>query len=168
MKKYQNMRGDSLAAKLTRIQDAGLDINAGFIVGFDNDDREIFEDQFRFIQDNGITLAMVSMLQAIPRTPLYQRLQREGRLFEEDPDCNFIPKQMSREELQQGYWDLVKRLYTPEAFLDRYFTVFRSPNTCGAAPKSAEKPGKGKACRHWPTDWPCCGRSAAHFGGMAH
>ena len=69
-KKFQNMRGDSLAAKLARIQDAGLDINAGFIVGFDSDDQQIFEDQFRFIQDNGITLAMVGMLQAIPRTPV--------------------------------------------------------------------------------------------------
>ena len=57
----------------------GLDINAGFIVGFDNDDEGIFEDQFRFIQDNGITLAMVGMLQAIPSTPLYKRLQEEGR-----------------------------------------------------------------------------------------
>ncbi len=65
-RKFQNIRGDTLGAKLKRIQDAGLDINAGFIVGFDNDDKGIFEDQFRFIQDNGITLAMVGMLQAIP------------------------------------------------------------------------------------------------------
>jgi radical SAM superfamily enzyme YgiQ (UPF0313 family) len=125
-KKFQNMRGDSLAAKLARIQDAGLDINAGFIVGFDSDDQEIFEDQFRFIQDNGITLAMVSILQAIPRTPLYARLQQEGRLVEEDPDCNFVPKQMSRAELRQGYSNLVQRLYAPEAFLERYFTVYQS------------------------------------------
>ena len=67
---FQNIRGDSLEAKLARIQNAGLDINAGFIVGFDSDDKGIFEDQFRFIQENGITLAMVGMLLAIPRTPL--------------------------------------------------------------------------------------------------
>jgi radical SAM superfamily enzyme YgiQ (UPF0313 family) len=78
-KKFQNLRGDSLEAKLARIQNAGLDINAGFIVGFDSDDKGIFEDQFQFIQNNGITLAMVGMLQAIPRTPLYERLQRDGR-----------------------------------------------------------------------------------------
>ena len=58
--------GDSLEAKLARIQNAGLDINAGFIVGFDSDDQDVFEDQFRFIQANGITLAMVGVLQAIP------------------------------------------------------------------------------------------------------
>jgi radical SAM superfamily enzyme YgiQ (UPF0313 family) len=77
-KKFQNVRGDTLEAKLARIRNAGLDVNAGFIVGFDNDDKQIFEDQFRFIQENGITLAMVGMLQAIPRTPLYERLQQEG------------------------------------------------------------------------------------------
>ena len=123
-KKFQNTRGDTMDAKLARIQSAGLDINAGFIVGFDSDDKQIFEDQFRFIQENGITLAMVGMLQAIPRTPLYQRLKQEGRLVEEDPNCNFLPKQMSREELRRGYWDLVNRLYTPDAFFDRYFKVY--------------------------------------------
>ena len=143
-RKYQNMRGDSLAAKLARIQDAGLDINAGFIVGFDNDDKEIFEDQFRFIQENGITLAMVGMLQAIPRTPLYQRLQQEGRLYEEDPNCNFIPQRMSREELRHGYWDLVTRLYTPEAFLDRYFQVFQSPLYLRRRAEICQKAGEGR------------------------
>ena len=143
-KKFQNVRGDSMEAKLARIQSAGLDINAGFIVGFDSDDKGIFEDQFRFIQDNGITLAMVGMLQAIPRTPLYERLQREGRLFEEDPGCNFVPKQMSRDELRQGYWDLVKRLYTPEAFLDRYFKVFQSPEYLRRRAEICRKAGEGK------------------------
>ncbi len=145
IKKYQNMRGDSLAAKLSRIQDAGLDINAGFIVGFDSDDKEVFADQFRFIQDNGITLAMVGILQAIPRTPLYQRLQREGRLYEEDPHCNFVPKQMTRAELQQGYWDLVQRLYTPEAFLDRYFRVCQSAEYQRRRAEICRKAGEGKS-----------------------
>ena len=143
-KKFQNVRGDSMEAKLARIQTAGLDINAGFIVGFDSDDKGIFEDQFRFIQDNGITLAMVGMLQAIPRTPLYERLQREGRLYEEGPGCNFIPKQMSRNELRQGYWDLVKRLYSPEAFLDRYFKVFQSPEYLRRRAEICRKAGEGK------------------------
>ena len=125
-KKFQNVRGDSLEEKLKRIQSAGLDVNAGFIVGFDNDDKGIFEDQFRFIQDNGITLAMVGMLQAIPRTPLYDRLKREGRLVEDDPSLNIVPKQMTRDELREGYWNLLKRLYTPEAYLDRSCRVYES------------------------------------------
>ena len=144
-KKYQNTRGDSLSAKLRRIQKAGLDINAGFIVGFDHDDKQIFEDQFRFIQENGITLAMVGMLQAIPRTALYERLRREGRLYEEDPNCNFIPKQMTREELREGYWNLVQKLYAPEAFLDRYFTIFQNPGYLKRREEICRKAGEGKS-----------------------
>jgi len=143
-KKFQNVRGDSLGEKLARIQRAGIDINAGFIVGFDSDDRNIFEDQFRFIQENGITLAMVGMLQAIPKTPLYDRLKSAGRLVEEDPSCNFVPQQMSRDELRAGYWDLVTRLYTPEAYLDRYFKVFESPEYLERRAEICRKAGEGQ------------------------
>jgi len=144
-KKFQNVRGDSLEAKLARIQAAGLDINAGFIVGFDSDDKAIFDDQFRFIQDNGITLAMVGMLQAIPRTPLYERLHAEGRLVEEDPSCNFVPKQMTRDELRQGYWDLVTRLYSPEAYLERFFKVCESREYMDRRAAICRKAGEGKS-----------------------
>ena len=144
-KKFQNVRGDSLEAKLARIQAAGLDINAGFIVGFDSDDKAIFEDQYRFIQDNGITLAMVGMLQAIPSTPLYARLQAEGRLVEEDPSCNFVPKQMTRDELRQGYWNLVTRLYTPEAYLERSFKASQSKEYLQRRAAICRKAGEGKS-----------------------
>jgi radical SAM superfamily enzyme YgiQ (UPF0313 family) len=143
-KKYQNARGDSLDAKLARIQGAGLDINAGFIVGFDNDDKGIFEDQYRFIQDNGIALAMVGMLQAIPKTPLHARLQKESRLVPDDPNCTFVPKQMTREELKRGYWDLVRRLYTPESFLDRHFKVYRNREYLKRRAAICDRAGEGK------------------------
>jgi radical SAM superfamily enzyme YgiQ (UPF0313 family) len=136
-KKFQNIRGDSMGDQLARIQNAGIDINAGFIVGFDSDDKKIFEDQYRFIQDNGITLAMVGMLGAIPSTPLYKRL-------EEDPNCNFIPMQMTRDELRDGYWELVRRLYTPEAFLDRYFKVYEYPKYLKRRADICKKAGEGK------------------------
>ena len=55
----------------------------------------IFEDQFRFIQDNGILLAMVGMLTAVPKTPLYERLEKAGRLRLDDPNCNIVPEQMT-------------------------------------------------------------------------
>jgi radical SAM superfamily enzyme YgiQ (UPF0313 family) len=143
-KKFQNVRGDSLEEKLKRIQAAGLDVNAGFIVGFDNDDKGIFEDQFRFIQDNGITLAMVGMLQAIPRTPLYDRLKREGRLVEDDPSLNIVPKQMTRDELREGYWNLLKRLYTPEAYLDRSRRVYESKTYVERRAEICRKANEGR------------------------
>ena len=143
-KKLQNTRGDSLDEKLKRVQAAGLDIYAGFIVGFDADDKEIFDEQFRFIQRNGIQLAMIGMLTAIPKTPLYKRLQEEGRLDDSDPNCNIIPKQMTREELQEGYWDLVQRVYTPEAFLDRYFEVYKSPEFLRKRADISKRAAEGK------------------------
>jgi radical SAM superfamily enzyme YgiQ (UPF0313 family) len=143
--KLQNTMGDSMEEKLARIQTAGLDISAGFIVGFDSDDMAIFEEQYRFIQENGILLAMVGMLGAIPRTPLYERLEKDGRLLPDDVwGCNFIPKQMTREELQHNYWELVARLYTPEAFFERHFDTQRFPQFQRRRAEISRRAGEGR------------------------
>jgi len=71
-----------------------------------------------------------------------------SKQFEEDPSCNFVPQQMTREELRQGYWDLVKRLYTPEAYLERYFKVYESPEYLERRAEICRKAGEGK---HLPT-----------------
>jgi radical SAM superfamily enzyme YgiQ (UPF0313 family) len=147
-KKFQNTRGDGLDDKLARIQRAGIDISAGFIVGFDADDKEIFDLQYNFIQDNGVLLAMVGMLAAIPSTPLYKRLKEEGRLVLDDPNCNIEPKNMTREELKAGYWDLVSRLYTPQAFLDRFFMAYRFPEYQQRRAAISKKANEG---RFFPT-----------------
>ena len=120
-RKVQNVRGDSVDAKLARVRDAGINISAGFIVGFDNDDERVFDEQFAFIQRNGIGIAGVSILSPIPTTPLYDRLAKEGRLVPGDETVWFEPKLMSRETLKQGHADLNLRLYTPEAFFERVF-----------------------------------------------
>jgi len=143
-KKFQNTAGDSLEAKLARIHNAGLDVSAGFIVGFDNDDKAIFEEQFRFIQDNGIPHAMVGTLIAIPKTPLFERLEKEGRLRLDDTSCNIVPKQMTPAELKQGYWDLLNRLYTPQAFLDRSFKAVRFPEFRRRRAEICDKASEGK------------------------
>jgi radical SAM superfamily enzyme YgiQ (UPF0313 family) len=127
--KNQNLRGDSLEAKVARIRDAGLGIHAGFIVGFDNDDENIFDEQYDFAQNSGIGAPFVSMLSPIPTTPLYERLQREGRLRTDDDLLWFEPKQMSRGQLKEGYRDLNARLYATNAFFDRIFA--RQLRSCG-------------------------------------
>jgi hypothetical protein len=66
--------------KVHRIQRAGLEVWSGMIVGFDSDDERVFEEQRRFVQEARIIQAMINTLVAIPRTPLYARLEREGRL----------------------------------------------------------------------------------------
>jgi radical SAM superfamily enzyme YgiQ (UPF0313 family) len=118
-RKAQNLRNDQLESVRT-IYSHGIDVFAGFIVGFDADDTSIFDRQLRFIVDAGIIIAMVGMLMAPPRTPLYERLKRDGRLAEEDFDgdtlinaglsTNIVPLRMTREELSAGTADLHRRL----------------------------------------------------------
>jgi hypothetical protein len=105
-----------------RIQDAGLEVWAGMIVGFDNDNGDVFETQRRFIENSRISLVMVGMLSAIPKTPLYTRLAKQGRLDLSDYPSygtNVVPLQMSREALSRGYIQLMTDLYEPNAFFDR-------------------------------------------------
>jgi radical SAM superfamily enzyme YgiQ (UPF0313 family) len=130
-KKLQNERIDLVEA-IHKIQSHNLFISAGMIVGFDNDDPSIFEEQYQFLQKAQIPMAMLSVLLAVPKTPLYKRLQAEGRLLTVDPTgtdrshyvgtaggTNFYPKMMTREELREGQQALYKRLYAPEAFAER-------------------------------------------------
>jgi radical SAM superfamily enzyme YgiQ (UPF0313 family) len=114
-KKTQNTRGD-LVESVRKIHSYGIQVQAGMIVGFDNDDTTIFEEQLRFIQDARIPVSMTGMLQAMPKTPLHERVTREGRLVEESTGdqfvfSNILPKQMSRRELYAGYRDLIADLY---------------------------------------------------------
>ncbi len=115
-KKTQNTRGDILAS-VRRIYRHGIDVFAGFIIGFDNDTTGTFERQHRFIVDSGILVAMVGLLTALPRTPLYQRLKVAGRLITNydtldntKPGTNIIPKRMGSETMVEHYKALYARL----------------------------------------------------------
>jgi radical SAM superfamily enzyme YgiQ (UPF0313 family) len=128
-KKLQNLRkGGSLTEKVRRIQDHGMEVWAGMILGFDNDDEHIFAAQERFLREARISTAMVGMLSAIPRTPLYDRLKAAGRLDEDDDPAhgtNVHPVNMSRAALSQGYVRLMVGLYEPKAYFDRVDDLYR-------------------------------------------
>jgi radical SAM superfamily enzyme YgiQ (UPF0313 family) len=128
-KKLQNLRkGGSLAEKVRRIQDRGMEVWAGMILGFDNDDEKIFSAQERFLREARISTAMVGMLSAIPRTPLYDRLKAAGRLDEDDDPAhgtNVLPVNMSRAALSEGYVKLMAGLYEPKAYFDRVDDLYR-------------------------------------------
>src|SRR5208283_3599628 len=81
-RKFQNLRRDNLE-QIRAIQNGGLWVLGGFIVGFDSDDETIFERQREFIERPGIAWAMAGMLQALPTTPLFDRMKKEGRLNED-------------------------------------------------------------------------------------
>lgn len=127
-KKLQNLRaGGTIVDRVRCVQDAGLEVWCGMIVGFDHDRSDIFAAQSEFLRQTDIVHAMIGMLSAIPKTPLYARLQNEGRLDRsDDPEfgTNVIPLGMSREELREGYVRLMEELYSPEAYFGRFEELY--------------------------------------------
>lgn len=128
--KTPNLRRDMLGS-IHRLQRAGLQVQAGFIVGFDADDTDVFHRQLEFIQASGIATAMVGMLQAIPGTRLYDRLHGEGRLLGDptgdnaDATTNIVPA-MGIETLVRGYRWLLGALYSPKPYYRRVRTFLES------------------------------------------
>jgi radical SAM superfamily enzyme YgiQ (UPF0313 family) len=127
--KIQNMNRDLLAC-VKKIQKIGLQVQGGFIVGFDNDPPTIFDSQIRFIQKSGIVISMVGLLNALPRTRLYQRLEKENRLLKDptgdntDFSINFIPK-MNYDLLISGYKRILNTVYSPEYYYERVKTFLK-------------------------------------------
>jgi radical SAM superfamily enzyme YgiQ (UPF0313 family) len=127
-KKFQNVRdGGTMLEKVHRIQDSGMEVWCGMIIGFDNDDETIFEAQRKFIQEARIAFSMSGMLTAIPKTPLHDRLAAEGRLDPADqPEygTNVIPLKIGREELRDGYIRVMNQLYEVGPYFDRLEDLF--------------------------------------------
>jgi radical SAM superfamily enzyme YgiQ (UPF0313 family) len=132
-KKIQNLtdRSGTALEKVHRIQAAGLMVTCGMIVGFDSDDESVFEAQRQFVHEAAIGLTMVNILCAIPQTPLFKRLSAAGRLVDGDAMnrhstfavSNVVPLKMSQQTLNDGYLELMRRLYTVDAFFSRLDAV---------------------------------------------
>ena len=123
--KVQNLKVDLVQA-IKIFQRYGMFVFAGMIVGFDNDDESVFAEIFDFVQNSNILLPMIGLLQALPKTPLFERLNQSGRIKQEfQPSnnhivsSNIIPLKISYEQLCRNYIDLCKRLYSYEAFSKR-------------------------------------------------
>ncbi len=127
--KMQNKNRDLLAS-VKRIQRFGFQVQAGFIVGFDSDPVTIFDTQINFIQKSGIVSAMVGLLNALPGTQLYKRLEKEKRLLKDtsgnntDFTINFIPK-MDHDVLINGYKRVLNTLYSPKNYYARVRTFLK-------------------------------------------
>jgi len=123
--KGQNTRADLLTS-VRKIQQKGLEVSGGFIVGFDEDREDIFDRQIRFIQAAAIPTAMVGLLTALPRTRLHARLAQEGRLLglsgggnnTHDLDLNFVPR-MDAGLLKAGYKRVLREVYRPSRYFAR-------------------------------------------------
>ncbi|RJQ58903.1 MAG: DUF4070 domain-containing protein [Stygiobacter sp.] len=127
--KTQNRNRD-LIASIKKIQDFGLEVQGGFIVGFDNDPPSIFEKLSSFIQESGIVTAMVGLLNAPKGTKLQKRLLSEGRMLKDftgnntDFSVNFIPN-MDRAELLKGYQKILNTIYSPKYYYERVTSFLR-------------------------------------------
>jgi len=123
-------RNRDLVAAVKKILNHGLEVQGGFIVGFDNDPITIFKKQISFIQQSGIVTAMVGLLNAPPGTRLYQRLKKENRLLKDNSgdntDCsiNFIPR-MKSETLINGYKHILDTIYAPKQYYARIKTFLK-------------------------------------------
>jgi radical SAM superfamily enzyme YgiQ (UPF0313 family) len=131
--KKQNTNRDLLES-VRCIQRAGLQVQGGFIVGFDNDTPSIFQRQIEFIQKSGIVTAMVGLLQAPPGTRLYERLKRECRLLgpmsgNNDGSTNIVPL-MGLSTLREGYRTITSSIYSPGNYYRRikiFLSEYQSP-----------------------------------------
>lgn len=127
--KKQN-RSRDMIEDIKRIQRSGMQVQGGFIIGFDSDTPSIFQKQIDFIQKSGIVTAMVGLLQAPIGTRLYERLKGEGRLLSAfsgdnvDGSTNIIPK-MNLDVLQKGYKTVVNYLYAPKNYYARVKTFLK-------------------------------------------
>ena len=121
-RKLQNLKLP-LQESVMRLTHAGLEVYAGFIVGFDTDGEQIFETQRAFIDSLPIAAAMIGLLTALPNTALWRRLEKEGRLRSDATGDqfgrpNFDPV-LDERTLLQGYRDLLASIYQPAAFYAR-------------------------------------------------
>jgi radical SAM superfamily enzyme YgiQ (UPF0313 family) len=120
-------KGRDMIASIRKMQQFGLEVQGGFIVGFDNDTPEIFDNMITFIQDSSVVTSMVGMLNALPSTKLYSRLKSEGRLNQfasgnnTDTSINFIPR-MDYDSLIEGYRNIMQSIYSPKYYYSRIKT----------------------------------------------
>jgi radical SAM superfamily enzyme YgiQ (UPF0313 family) len=127
--KIQNRNRD-LISSVKKIQESGLEVQGGFIVGFDNDPPAIFDRLTDFIQESGIVTAMVGLLNAPQGTKLHKRLITEGRLLKDftgnntDFSINFIP-QMDSTLLLNGYKKILNTIYSPKYFYERVMNFMK-------------------------------------------
>ena len=121
--KVQN-RNRNLIDCVKKVQQAGIEVHGGFIVGFDSDSPNIFKQQIDFIQESGIISAMIGLLNAPTKSKLYQRLKNEGRILSKmsgdntDSSTNIIPK-MNIAELKLGYQKVIRGIYEGKPYYER-------------------------------------------------
>jgi len=159
--KNQNAACDMNRA-IEKIQRSGIEVMGGFILGFDTDKEDAFDNQLAFIRQNGIAQSMVGLLAAMPNTDLFKRLEREGRIISQDNPhsgdnvdtvLNFVPV-MPAEKLVEGYRRVIAQTYSPKNYFARASTLIsRLPDLKITKLRGAE-PWKKKLAKSKLTNYP--------------
>ncbi len=159
--KNQNATCDMNRA-IEKIQRSGIEVMGGFILGFDTDKEDAFDNQLAFIRQNGIAQSMVGLLAAMPNTDLFKRLEREGRIISQDNPhsgdnvdtvLNFVPV-MPAEKLVEGYRRVIAQTYSPKNYFARASTLIsRLPDLKITKLRGAE-PWKKKLAKSKLTNYP--------------
>ncbi len=132
---------DRYERAVSAIQSRGVTVNGCFILGLDGDSEAVFDAVYDFVERTGLFEVQITVQTAFPGTPLYERLEREGRLLEPRAwqkctlfDVNHVPAQMSPQRLRAGLVDLAKRLYEPAFVESRRRRYFEGLQTNGRTP----------------------------------
>jgi radical SAM superfamily enzyme YgiQ (UPF0313 family) len=110
---------------LGKLSRAGVAASVGMIMGMDGDGEEVFDRTREFLTKAKVPMAYFFILAPAPATTLFERLEREGRLLHKDwsryggDESVFVPKGMTPERLEEGFWDLYKRFYSMRSIVRR-------------------------------------------------
>ena len=123
---WKRKRMDDYKRSIDAIQSKGITINGCFILGLDGDTTDSFEQIRDFVLDSNLLETQVTVLTPFPNTRLYHRLKAEGRLLQESYwdrctlfDVNFVPKNMTVRQLEEGLQYLFKELYNERVYSQR-------------------------------------------------
>jgi radical SAM superfamily enzyme YgiQ (UPF0313 family) len=134
---------DGYRSAIEAIQDAGITLNGCFVLGLDGTDASSFDAVYDFVRETGLYEVQITVLTPFPGTPLYDRLLKEGRILHPGAwerctlfDVNFVPQLMSVEELELGFRDLMRRVYSSDFVGERRRRFFRRQRARRGAPSS--------------------------------
>ncbi|MEP0563858.1 MAG: DUF4070 domain-containing protein, partial [Paracoccaceae bacterium] len=120
---WKAKRFDKYLDAITRLQAAGITVNGTFVLGLDSHDTSVFSELDDFIRSSNLLEVQLTVQTPFPGTPLYHRLKRDGRLLGDRYwdrctlfDVNYIPKNMTVEELEEGFVWLSEKVYSEPEF----------------------------------------------------
>jgi radical SAM superfamily enzyme YgiQ (UPF0313 family) len=141
--KVQNLRMNVVDG-IRKIQEKGIEVTGGFIIGFDDDPPDVSDRQIKFTEELAIPVAMMGLLTALPKTGLSRRLEREGRLIGSGDGNNTGATELNFEPLVpvakivQGYYRTIREIYRPRAYFNRCLELLRRFPESRRHPKPGE------------------------------